>query len=255
MCDSAEIVLDILPNSPIEITGFQTEQITCFGSANGSISVEAQTTLGSVTYNWNNGSEVSSIGQLSPGIYTVEISSDAPCPINQTAQFEIFQPAELIGTYTFIAADGTNSTLGDSLQISISGGTPGYSISWITPEGTINNQESIEITANGNYSYTITDAHDCMYSENIVIAHVGEISSRVELNVFPNPIEGSESLQISCNTNVETLEIMDSKGALILRKNALGYSTTVETASWPAGVYTLRIYSQEGITARRIVKQ
>jgi hypothetical protein len=94
-----------------------------------------------------------------------------------------------------------------------------------------------------------------MYSENIVIAHVNEIASRLELNVFPNPIEGSESLQISCNTNIEALEIMDSKGALILRKNALGYSTTVETASWPAGVYTLRIYSQEGITARRIVKQ
>jgi VCBS repeat-containing protein len=255
MCDTAEIVLDILPVSPIEINGFQTQQITCFGTADGSISVEAQTTLGSVTYNWNNGSEVSSIGQLSPGIYTVEISSDAPCPINQTAQFEIFQPAELIGTYTFIDADGTNSTLGDSLQISISGGTLGYSISWITPEGTINNQESIEITANGNYSYTITDAHNCMYSENIVIAHVGEISSRVELNVFPNPIEGSESLQISCNTNVETLEIMDSKGALVLRKNALGYSTTMETASWPAGVYTLRISTQEGIIARRIVKQ
>jgi hypothetical protein len=255
MCDTAEIVLDILPVSPIEITGFQTQQITCFGTADGSISVEAQTTLGSVTYNWNNGSEVSSIGQLSPGIYTVEISSDAPCPINQSAQFEIFQPAELIGSYTFIDADGTNSTLGDSLQVSVSGGTPGYSISWITPQGTINNQESIEITANGNYSYTITDAHDCMYSENIVIAHVGEISSRVELNVFPNPIEGSESLQISCNTNVETLEIMDSKGALVHCKNALGYSTIIETSSWTAGIYTLRIHTQEGITARRIVKQ
>ena len=255
MCDTAEIVLDILPNSPIEITGFQTQQITCFGSANGSISVEAQTTLGSVTYNWNNGGEGSSINQLSPGIYTVTISSDAPCPINQSAQFEIFQPAELIGSYILIDADGTNSTLGDSLQVSISGGTPGYSISWITPQGTINNQESIEITANGNYSYTITDAHNCMYSENIVIAHVNETISQIELKVFPNPIEANESLQVSCNMHIESIDIMDSKGSVVIHKNAPGISTIIETSNWTAGIYTLRIHTQEGITARRIVKQ
>ncbi len=255
MCDTAEIVLDILPVSPIEITGFQTEQITCFGAANGSIAVEAQTTLGTVTYIWNNGSEGSSISQLSPGIYTVEISSDAPCPINQSAQFEIFQPAELIGSYTLIDADGTNSTLGDSLQVSISGGTPGYSISWITPQGTINNQESIEITDNGNYSYTITDAHNCMFSENIVIAHVTEFVSHVDLRVFPNPIEGNESLQITCNVNIETIEVMDGKGALVLRENTSRNHSTIDTSTWPAGIYTLRVCTEAATTSRRIVKQ
>ena len=255
MCDTAEIVLDILPSSTIEINGFQTEQITCFGAANGSISVEAQTTLGNVSYTWNNGSESSSIIQLSPGLYTVEISSDAPCPIIQSVQFEIFEPSELIGTYTLIDEDGTNSTLGDSMHINIQGGTPSYSTSWITPQGTFNNQPTIEIAANGNYSYTITDANNCMYSENIVIAHVGEISSQVELNIFPNPIEGNESLQITCNVNIETIEVMDGKGALVLRENKWSNNSTIDTSTWPAGIYTLRVYTEAATTSRRIVKQ
>jgi hypothetical protein len=255
MCDTAEIVLDILPSSAIEINGFQTEQITCFGAANGSISVEAQATLGSISYNWNNGNESSSINQLSPGLYTVEISSDAPCPMNQSVQFEIFEPSELIGTYTLIDEDGTNSTLGDSLHINIQGGTPSYSTSWITPQGTFNNQPTIEIAANGNYSYTITDANNCMYSENIVIAHVKEFISQLDVRVFPNPIEGNERLQITCNVNIETIEVMDGKGALVLREITSRNHSTIDTSTWPAGIYTLRVCTEAATTSRRIVKQ
>ena len=255
MCDTASIVLDILPESTIEITGFVTNQITCFGAANGSISIDAETSLGSINYTWSNGAESSSINQLSAGIYSVVISSEAPCPLNQTAQFEIFEPAQLVASYTINDLNGTNSSIGDSITVFVSGGTPGYNIEWITPTTTIFNESNVQISDNGSFTYTITDGNGCMYSETIVIAGVNEKASNDQILVYPNPITAGSDLTISSAEVIEIIEIIDSQGALVAAYQPYQSTTAINFSETSSGVYTLRILTRTGAFNRRIIKQ
>jgi hypothetical protein len=255
MCDTAFIIIDILPASTIEITGFLTEHISCFGSANGSINIEAETSIGSLLYNWNNGDETASIDQLSAGVYSVTISSDAPCPINQTAQFEIFEPSPLVATYEITDVNGNTSSIGDAITVVVNGGTPSYNIEWITPTTTVFNETSIEISDNGNYTFTITDANNCMLSETIVISGVTEFAASSLIQVYPNPATGTDKLTISSSDPIESISIVDSKGKLVATAQPNQLVTSIEMGQLANGMYTIRVLTHSGTSHQRIIKQ
>lgn len=255
MCDTAAIILDILPSSAIEIIGFDTEQITCFGAANGSISVNAQTTSGNLTYNWSNNETGSTIDGLNAGTYSINISSDAACPVNQTAQFEVFEPSALQSSYALIDVNANSSTLGDSIFVSINGGTPAYFISWITPGGSIQNETGIAITQNGTYTYTITDANDCSLEESILISSVGEIMGDMNVVVFPNPIGNGQFVQLQSGGVITEILVYDSKGSLIEAVQCNSTTIQLPTKHWQAGLYTIVVRNSVSACTRRVIKQ
>jgi VCBS repeat-containing protein len=252
MCDTATISIQILPSSPIQITGFQLSQIDCYGDENGSLSITAQSSQGVVSYAWSNGSSQQAINNLAPGNYSVVISSTAPCPTNQTAQFTITQPSELIGGYYIQEANGINS--GDSIVVVASGGVPGYSIVWITPNGVIQNQWSVAINAGGNYSYTITDENDCEYTDNVLITSVDDRLATADLMIYPIPISQENQIDIQCNSKMITLELFDSNGSLLSITQVGSDKASVDASQYSSGVYTVRIATEHGILTRRIVK-
>jgi VCBS repeat-containing protein len=254
MCDTGSIILDILPQSTIAITSFHTEQITCNGAANGSIEIEAQTSLGTINYSWNNGESTSMISQLSPGSYSVLISSDAPCPINQTAQFDITEPAILTASYELTDINGNPSTLGDAITLSIVGGTPSYAIEWITPSSIVYNESTITISDNGTFTYTVTDANNCMYTESIVIAGIYEPTNSA-INVFPNPLNSDNELEIESNEEILRIEITDSKGSLIANEYPNRTKVNIQSGAWTSGIYMLRIFTSTGLQTERVLKQ
>jgi len=252
MCDTATISIQISPSNPIQLTGFQISQIDCYGEQNGSLSISAQTNQGTVSYAWSNGFNQQSIQNLAPGNYSVLISSNAPCPVNQTAQFTITQPAQLIGVYSIVDANGSSTA--DSIYVSASGGTPGYSISWITPNGNLNNQWNIAITNGGNYAYTITDANDCQYSGNVLITSIVEEYPSTDLVIYPNPIAQENRIEIRCQSIMKMIEIYDSNGALISMVQASREQQSLDTTDWSSGIYNVRVTTNEGTFLRRIVK-
>jgi VCBS repeat-containing protein len=252
MCDTATISVQILPSSPIQITGFQLSQIDCYGEANGSLSISAQSNQGVVSYDWSNGSSQQAINNLAAGNYSVVISSTAPCPINQTAQFTITQPAELLGVHSVVDSDGINSA--DSIIVFVSGGVPGYTILWSTPQGVIQNQWSVAISAGGNYSYTITDENDCEYIDNVLITSVNDRLTTSDLIIYPNPISQENLLDIQCNSKMITLELFDSNGSLLSITRVESDNASIDATQYSSGVYTARITTERGILTRRIVK-
>jgi hypothetical protein len=154
-----------------------------------------------------------------------------------------------------IDADGTSSTIGDSIQLSISGGTPGYTITWNTPNGTILNELAIEITLNGEYSYTITDNHDCTFSESVIIASIQEQVNSSSFLIYPNPIDDAHILQVQGESDIIQIDILDSKGTLITTTLPKQTFTTLETANWSSGLYSMRIHTTRGISTYRLIKQ
>jgi hypothetical protein len=188
-------------------------------------------------------------------LYSVIISSDAPCPINQTAQFEIFEPLELTGTYNLIDVNGTNSTLGDSIAIQITGGTPGYSVTWNTPNGTIFNESTIEVGLNGEYTYTITDLNDCTFSESILLAGIQEQSYSARFLIYPNPVNETNAIQVRGETQINQIDVVDSKGAIIYNTSPRQNSAVLETFNWSNGLYSIRIHTSNEVISYRIIKQ
>jgi hypothetical protein len=89
--------------------------------------------------------------------------------------------------------------------------------------------------------------------------------SRLSLVIAPNPTTGETTLAIKSDSkekdfddNAEwDLEIYSPMQALKTKKTKLrGKSTTIQTAGWPEGVYTVRVkYKDEILTGKLIVKQ
>lgn len=244
MCDTAHIILNLLPSNTISITGFSTQQISCFGANDGQISINAQTSNGTIAYTWNNSASTSTLEQLSPGVYSVTLSSDAACPVSQTAQFEIFEPTELIASHELID---------NAFILTINGGTPSYSIVWNTPSGIVLNQTTVSINGEGTYTYTITDAHDCQYSESIQVTDIAERDTFI-IEMFPNPLSNESAINVRSSVNIAEIEVFDNTGKLVERVNPNNQNIALSTFGWTSGIYLLRIHSAQSTVQRSVIK-
>ncbi|MFM6934124.1 MAG: hypothetical protein ACKOXP_01680, partial [Flavobacteriales bacterium] len=140
---------------------------SCYNSDNGTITVSA-TGGQPVSYTWSNGVTNSTINNLSPGLYTINVQDTYTC-VNDTV-YPITEPDTLVSSIVitsnyhgqniscFNAADGI-------AQASATGGTAPYSYLWS------NGQTSATATglAAGAYSVTVTDAHGCTTSKSITL--------------------------------------------------------------------------------------
>ena len=82
-------------------------------------------------------------------------------------------------------------------------------------------------------------------------SHVGieNAEPAVEFSFSPNPV--SDRLVINCSEAVSQVEVLDVAGRTLMTSN----STTVDTKALSAGVYMLRVVTENGVSARKFVKE
>lgn len=253
MCDTAYILLTIIPSNDIQITGFDMQQITCYGLNNGSISIQAQG-QGALNYTWSNGGNTPAISGLNAGTYSVTITSDQLCGTSQTAEFTITSPAWIQSSFAISDSDGNGTDNGDEVSLNISGGTMPYSITWQTPDGnTIGNP--ITIGSNGAYSYVIEDANGCSANGNLTVSNTSDMVVDTEVRVFPNPISNGGKIQIVSNERITELSVYDMHGKLISIAQCNSLTWSIDTDSWSSGAYTFHLRTDSSTHAGRIIKQ
>ena len=143
--------------------------VTCFGDATGSISINA--TGGSLPYTfaWTgpNGytSSNQNISSIYAGNYNVVVTDNSGCTKN--LGFQITQNTEILITAqtTPIICYGDNNA---TIRINVSGGIAPYQIQW-NNLGTGTYQDNL---APGDYTVTITDALNCIKTKTINIPDV-----------------------------------------------------------------------------------
>jgi hypothetical protein len=253
MCDTASLVIDILPSSGITITGLDASEVSCFGSANGSIAIEAAG-LGQLTYNWSNGLVGSSIENLSGGVYSVVISSSENCVASQSAEFIITEPQQLSATSDINDGNGDGIGSGDEIVLDITGGFGNYDIAWETSFGTNGQGNNFAITDDGSYTYSITDENGCTLEETIAITSVEDYLAADQLLVYPNPLGSNEQLTFSCAGNIESLTIHDAQGRLISHLQPQSGTQGIDTTSWTSGLYHYAVSIHGQIQTGTIVK-
>ncbi|MFN9109405.1 MAG: hypothetical protein ACK5XN_04960, partial [Bacteroidota bacterium] len=145
------------PASPPALAATVASQtnISCYGGANGSVTVLASGGVSGYTYSWNTTpvQSTSSATGLSAGTYTVTVTDANMCILTQNTT--LTEPALLeAGLVALPTCSG--QSIG-AVNLSMSGGVPGYLFSWNNGSMT----EDLSGLAAGTYTVTVTDINGC----------------------------------------------------------------------------------------------
>lgn len=195
---SVEQIFTMTSPDPIEINS-SVSQISCAGDDNGSISITVSGGTGNLTIEWDQGlGSATELTNLGPGTYCVLVSDEGGCDAEEC--FEIIDPAPISTSSSSIAANC--GACDGSLELTINGGTPPYSVQWNGPSEIDPDLIASDDLCPGIYVASITDANGC----------AEEVSIEVD---GPQPIE-------ILGTTIQPLCFEDCDGAVsIIVENAV----------------------------------
>ncbi|MBL7898784.1 MAG: T9SS type A sorting domain-containing protein, partial [Crocinitomicaceae bacterium] len=197
---------------------------------------------GTYTYDLGSGAQTSNVfSGLCSGNYSVIIDDGDMC--NQTIDLILSAPSSLSG-----GTSVTDELAGNdgAINLTVSGGTPGYTFAWTGPSGFTSSSEDVTGLVGGVYEVTITDNNGCEYiiSNVIVGSSVGMEEANTGISVYPNPAKGEFVLQLKDEKNV-TLNLHDSSGKIILSKST-NKTVAIDISNIAAGVYVYTVKDEQG---------
>ena len=165
-------------NNPNEIEVFATIQdLLCFGTSEGSISVNVENTIGNYQIFWQGANDSIFIDNLTAGLYHVTIIDDNSC--TKTDSILVNQNAEMVINYTVYPTSCKDIEDGIIEINNIYGGTPPYNVyknSELHTEGTYNSATIDNLAASDNnipYIITLLDDNNCEADSAIMIDYIG----------------------------------------------------------------------------------
>jgi len=220
---------------------------SCFGLANGSITITASDGVAPFEYSINNGTNYFTTNVftgLSSGIYTLRARGANGC--ESSAQvINLTQPSPVGGTIatlpTFSCFSPGN---GGTINLTPSGGTPPFSYSWRdnTTNAVIATTEDASFTLgsllSNTYTVTITDSRGCIGSRTtpVIIQPAQLVSTAIKTDVTCfGASNGSVNLTVTGGTSPYLYSW--SNGA-----------TTEDLISRPPGLYSVTVTDANGCT-------
>jgi len=179
---------------------YDTNEPLCPGGNDGDIYYEVLGGTQPYSYDWSNGETVPAIFNLTAGTYVITTTDANGCVLFDAAILE--EPEELLlnevveDLSCFEAYDG-------SVDLTVTGGTAPYLFDWTnsTYELSFNDEDLIDYAADV-YSVTITDNHNCTYSESFVLTEPDElIVTSTEHHIScPDANDGGVDLDVTGGT-------------------------------------------------------
>ena len=210
-----------------------TNDISCFGGNDGAIDLTLSGGTSGYTFEWSNGEISEDLNSLIAGTYTVTVTDANNCSVNDT--YILTQPTaiNISGTPANVSCfNGSNG----SINITVTGGTAGYSYAW--SNGAIT--EDISSLIAGTYTVTVTDANSCTATNAYVVTQPTALS----LSGTASPVacfggsNGSINLTVTGGTINYTY----------LWSNA---AVTEDLTSISAGTYTVTVTDANNCTGTR----
>jgi large repetitive protein len=162
-CISPDTAIIIQPT--LVVINLVTSNVSCFGGNNGTASVSASGGTPGYIFTWlPSGSTGTSIGGLTAGTYTVQVSDSKGCI--QTQTFTITQPVAPLSVATSATAVSCFNGNNGAASAVASGGTGPYNYSWMP--GTITGP-SISALITGTYTVTVVDVKGCSTTGTSII--------------------------------------------------------------------------------------
>lgn len=138
----------------------------------------------------------------------------------------------------------------------------------ITAESSRNNYAFTDrnVKKNQTYFYRVkvsTTTNEAVYTRIVQakVSELGQQSTNLQTNLYPNPTDGSLNLEINAGDNETVgLKIVDAIGRVVLQKNldvengTNRFDLTGEVVKLTGGTYNLVLTSESGISTTKLVK-
>ncbi len=175
--DSASIVA---PPDLIVATSL-TQAPTCDGTGDGSIAVNVSGGTSPYNIRWNTGIITSTLENLNPGTYTVEVSDEAGCMITDSITIE--GATDISVTVTELSGATSSNNADATATVTATGGLAPYTFNW--DNGAVG--DTVTNLSPGNHVVVATDANGCTGTGNF------------DASFFDLSVSIIETRNLSCN--------------------------------------------------------
>ncbi|WP_113922726.1 PKD domain-containing protein [Cognataquiflexum aquatile] len=152
-----------IEDAPVFKINAEVKQITCFAKNDGAITLNIEGGNEGLNIKWDNGQELPSLFNLSPGTYGVTLTKFGICPIRR--EFTIIQPDPLVLEPTVTDALLCENPQSGSIQVNVAGGTPPFTFRWSNGS----TQQNLTNLSSGPYSLEVRDANGCVTQGSYII--------------------------------------------------------------------------------------
>jgi len=224
--------------------------VSCFGVCDGSMFVSVTGGASPFTVLWCDGNtsvitSAGSVNGLCPGACSVSITDANGC--STTVSNTVNEPAVLVLSETHVneTAPGNNG----SIDLTITGGTSPYTISWSNSS----TSEDLSGLAGGTYVATVTDANGCTQVITVVITSsvsIVELTAN-DFGIFPNPNNGTFMVQLPTMMINGDFNIYTPQGKLVYTHSIQNEKAILFNLPVASGIYFAEL-NAEGI---KVVKK
>ncbi len=217
----------------------QVARISCFGEMDGSINPSVTGGATPYSYSWSgpNGfaANTANISGLAFGSYQLTVT-DAVGAIAESVLFLIDQPQAPLSISAQITSESSPGQNDGGIDLTVSGGTPGYSFAWSNNNF---NEDNFALTM-GTYTVTVTDSQGCTIIE----------SYQVLFDADPLVINatGSTVNNVRCFGDFNGSISPVVNGGVEPYSYNWGFSTDKDISGLSAGEYTLTVSDAGGQT-------
>jgi arylsulfatase A-like enzyme len=217
--------------------------VTCFGNANGSLTLQIVGGISPFSFQWNDGSTQQNRTNLAAGNYTVTILDGNGCATVVAKTVEQPNAIAINGTTTTSTCGANNG----AILLTINGGTAPFSFVW-------NNGLMVQNPTNlagANYSVIATDANGCTAQFSTVVNTLGAPTASIVATAVKCFGEATGSIQLNVNSGTAPFSYVWSNGLTVQNPTGLvagNYSATISDANSCTTTVTTIITQSNAIT-------
>jgi hypothetical protein len=226
------VYYDTLTNScPASLAAaIQKHDVSCYGAADGAVSVTVSEGEAPYTYTWSNGSNQPSLTGVAAGTYSVTVQDATGAQVS--LQATIAQPTQIAISNTVTNASCSGKADG-AIDVSVTGGSGGYTYVWNTGATT---QDLASLKA-GAYTLTVKDSTGCTAQKAITVTDNTQITIAATLT------------QPGCNQTNGAINITVTGGTAPYTYVWSNGQTTEDVQALAPGTYKVTVADANGCTA------
>jgi hypothetical protein len=208
--------------------------ISCNGGSNGAVYITVAGGTTPYSFSWSNGSNSEDLVGVAAGIYTGTITDANGCTF-VSPQVPITEPTAIAIAVDSVTNVTCNGAANGVVDVSVSGGAPGYSYLWSNSAIT----EDLSGLSGGNFTLTVTDNDGCTaVGSSITVAEPAALTvvlDSVLNNICNGESHGNAYVTADGGTTPYTFNWSDN-------------STNEDLTQVAAGAYSLTVTDANGCT-------
>jgi gliding motility-associated-like protein len=208
---------------------YTSTPVQCYGGSNGTVDVTVSGGTAPYTYSWSNGAITDDLQNQAAGNDTLTITDFVGC--THTLITTVAEPTQLVINDS-VQNIGCFGTLSGGINLTISGGTPGYSFQWVSGQTT----EDLSGLGAGTYTVNVTDLNGCVATDSFTITAP---TTPMQLALT--------GVGVTCfNSSTGTTDLTVTGGVAPYTYNWNTGATTQDLSGLPAGTYEVLVEDVNG---------